>query len=407
MDSHGVYARNDVVVKIYEDDNTLCEVLPGDNVTRLKYDNPILFDLSMISSGVVTDRRNLINQQVVGCYGYVNPNCARQVSSMLGSTVFVSKRIDLSCLVSLKVTFCSLSLYHLLIGNTATGKCERIKVTKLAMQCVKNDPQKCPTMKQVVKYLGNLHAVQLHASNFAIDQALPVLIYNAKQQPDQYSGKGSSGQDHNLLQVFSYEELSMFTKGFDEENFIDDFQFGRVFRGRIEGSPVTVKVWEFQCWYKVEPGHNEGRLMDEIVLLQHAKLVSHPNLVKLIGYCYEGENLGVIYDLNPLDTVYNLVAKVRNISASHIMLDQDFNPKLFDFGTFSGGILPYRGHEKYPCVHGCNGYMEDLYYEMPGLEEDDVFAYGLVHLNLISKRFCSEVDIITNDMPLDFNPYGN
>ncbi|CAK7350013.1 unnamed protein product [Dovyalis caffra] len=289
---HGVYACND--------DNTLYhlhKVLPADNVTRLMIvfpgqrgsrlplelllywnipfllylipnvdaahimlnqdDNPILFDLSMITGGVVTDRRKLINQQVVGCYGYVDPNCARQ-----------GKWSDKCDVLSFGVLLLSL------ISKRVDSKGDDASDTPSVFEWAKSEyiqrkstmgsgtSLKRPTIKQVVRYLGNLHAVQLHASNFAIDQTLPVPSYNTK-----------------------------------------------VFRGRIEEWPVTVKVWELQCCYKVEPGHNEGRVRDEIVLLQHAKLVYHPNLVKLIGYCYEGEKLGVVYDLNPLDTVYNLVAK--------------------------------------------------------------------------------------------------
>lgn len=39
----------------------------------MQVDNPILFDYSMISGGILTDRRDLLNQHVDGCYGYQDP----------------------------------------------------------------------------------------------------------------------------------------------------------------------------------------------------------------------------------------------------------------------------------------------------------------------------------------------
>ncbi|KAM7503446.1 hypothetical protein LguiB_002350 [Lonicera macranthoides] len=127
-------------------------------------------------------------------------------------------------------------------------------------------------------------------------------------------------------------------------------------------------------------------------LHQHSKMRYHPNVVKLIGYCCESEEWHcVVYDLNPLDSLYNLVLKdsftwlqrikviigfaclldsirekdppnlpyrVHNIDAQHIMLDQDCNPKLFDFSSISGGIFPDKRSQ---FVTGTAGYLGLLY----------------------------------------------
>ncbi|KAM7503448.1 hypothetical protein LguiB_002352 [Lonicera macranthoides] len=111
----------------------------------------------------------------------------------------------------------------------------------------------------------------------------------------------------------------------------------------------------------------------------------------LIGYCCQSEEqLCVVYDLNPLDSLHNHVLKdnftwqqrikvimglaclldsirakdppnlpylVRNIDAQHIMLDQDCNPKLCDFSIISGGIFPdWRSF-----IMGACGYIGLLY----------------------------------------------
>ncbi|KDP24121.1 hypothetical protein JCGZ_25778 [Jatropha curcas] len=152
----------------------------------------------------------------------------------------------------------------------------------------------------------------------------------------------------------------MFTNGFSEGNLMWKFQFGKLFWGKINERKVIVKIWEYPEMYKVFEGDNEGRVRDEIELLQHPKLIGHPNLVKLVGYCYDEQQLGTVYDLDPLGSVYELAPKgcftwlhrikvayefacllkflhirnppyesclVRSIDAAHIMLDKEYTPE--------------------------------------------------------------------------------
>ncbi|KAL7256507.1 hypothetical protein ACSBR1_010439 [Camellia fascicularis] len=148
------------------------------------------------------------------------------------------------------------------------------------------------------------------------------------------------------LDVYTYEELESITKGFSTKNFIRDTQFGKVFRGKIQHGlgtqEVTIKIWE-DCvnWL--------------------------PNFVKLIGYCCENGQLGVVYQLQPLDTVENLLIQddfkwiaqikvalgfahtlevlhgrellLRNVDGNHIMVDKAFNPILSNFNMLVGGVF--------------------------------------------------------------------
>ncbi|KAJ4847874.1 hypothetical protein Tsubulata_011598, partial [Turnera subulata] len=159
--------------------------------------------------------------------------------------------------------------------------------------------------------------------------------------------KESLTDGHKAIQVFSYEDISALTEGFSEGNIIGDFEFGRVFRGKTAGKEVTVKIWKIPertyvtCEYERK--------------LWHPKFMSHPNVLKLVGYCFEGKQLAIVYDLKPLDTIHNLMVKdnftwlqrikvalgfavllnflhrpipqriqylVRNICAAHIISDQ-------------------------------------------------------------------------------------
>ncbi|KAH7861213.1 hypothetical protein Vadar_023177 [Vaccinium darrowii] len=58
---------------------------------------------------------------------------------------------------------------------------------------------------------------------------------------------------------------------------------------------------------KVENCSGEKFTGAEIKLLTDSVLCGHPNMVKLNGYCFENGQFGVVYDLEPLDTVHKLV----------------------------------------------------------------------------------------------------
>ncbi|KAG8386880.1 hypothetical protein BUALT_Bualt03G0194900 [Buddleja alternifolia] len=114
--------------------------------------------------------------------------------------------------------------------------------------------------------------------------------------------------------------------------------------------------------------------MREVVFLRNEELKCLPAAPKLLGYVCDGEHLGVVYLLKAISTVRTQLDKdefnwlrrikgglwfarlvkffhsptmpfgpflVHNIDATHILLDEDYIPKLFDFSWMTGGgIFP-------------------------------------------------------------------
>ncbi|XP_059629961.1 probable serine/threonine-protein kinase PBL21 [Cornus florida] len=187
----------------------------------------------------------------------------------------------------------------------------------------------------------------------------------------------------------SPEELKDLTDNFSEANLIGETQFGRVFRGKSQqGQDVTVKIWEEGGFFFVGKNENRSQLMAECTFLKEPSVNHHPNLAKLMRYCSEDSLLGVVYDLNTLDTVRHLILKdnfswlqrikvaigfarlleflhgqspeyiVRNINAAHIMLDQDYNPIVFDFGMLTGGVLGDKTSAPNSLLLGSSGYID-------------------------------------------------
>lgn len=57
---------------------------------------------------------------------------------------------------------------------------------------------------------------------------------------------------------------------------------------------------------------NGSVLREEVKFWTNPTLKGYPNLVKLIGYTWERDVQGIVYDLNPLDTLHNVIMKGIN-----------------------------------------------------------------------------------------------
>ncbi|KAK3012912.1 hypothetical protein RJ639_008326 [Escallonia herrerae] len=230
--------------------------------------------------------------------------------------------------------------------------------------------------------------------------------------------------DPKYITKLTYEGLKDCTDNFSDKNYIGRFQFGKVYHGKIRwGFPkphyVTVKIWECPKSDILISRANKMRMKDEIILLRHEKLINHPGMVPVVAYCSEGEHFAVVYDFKSLGTVYNFTRRddfswlqrikvalqiacvlkflhvrnpvyepflVRNIQASHILLDEEFSPKLYDFGMITGGIFPDRRDSNTQFVSEWNGSVKmSSYVPEKWTEKTDVFAFGVVLLNLLTK----------------------
>ncbi|KAK8941394.1 putative receptor-like protein kinase [Platanthera zijinensis] len=97
------------------------------------------------------------------------------------------------------------------------------------------------------------------------------------------------------LHVFTLTELRTATQGFSGGNFLGEGGFGPVYKGVIgervragmEAQPVAVKLLDLDG----AQGHREW--LAEVMFLGKLR---HPNLVRLIGYCYENEQRLLVYE---------------------------------------------------------------------------------------------------------------
>ncbi|KAL6511144.1 putative serine/threonine-protein kinase pbl16 [Orobanche gracilis] len=224
----------------------------------------------------------------------------------------------------------------------------------------------------------------------------------------------------NPLVAFTFDELKSMTQNFRQDYMLGGGGFGSVYKGHItedlrqgllQPISVAVKVHDGVNSYQ---GHREW--LAEVIFLGQ---LSHPNLVKLIGYCCEDEHRVLIYEYMARGSVENnLFSRVllplpwsirmkiaygaakglaflheaqkpviyRDFKTSNILLDQDYNAKLSDFGLAKDGPVGDESHVS-TRIMGTYGYAAPEYIMTGHLTPmSDVYSFGVVLLEILTGR---------------------
>lgn len=224
----------------------------------------------------------------------------------------------------------------------------------------------------------------------------------------------SNNQKGNVARSFTFKELALATQNFREANLLGEGGFGSVYKGRLEsGLVVAIKQLNLDGLQ----GHQE--FIVEVLMLS---LLHHKNLVNLIGYCTDGDQRLLVYEFMPMGSLENHLFDLepgkkplswstrlkiasgaahgleylhceanppviyRDLKSSNILLDNDFNPKLSDFGLAKLGPVGENTHVS-TRVMGTYGYCAPEYAMSGKLTlKSDIYSLGVVLLELITGR---------------------
>ncbi|KAJ6835493.1 putative serine/threonine-protein kinase PBL3 [Iris pallida] len=223
------------------------------------------------------------------------------------------------------------------------------------------------------------------------------------------------------LKAFTFSELKSASRNFRPDSLLGEGGFGGVFKGWIDehtfaasrpGSGMVVAI------KKLKPDGFQGH-KEWLTEVQYLGQLRHPNLVKLIGYCSDGDHRLLVYEYMPKGSLENHLFKrsaqplswairmkiavgaakgftflhdgesqviYRDVKTSNILLDSEFNAKLSDFGLAKAGPTGDNTHVSTQ-VMGTHGYAAPEYIATGHLSaKADVYSFGVVLLELLSGR---------------------
>ncbi|GMJ15932.1 hypothetical protein like AT4G27290 [Hibiscus trionum] len=230
-----------------------------------------------------------------------------------------------------------------------------------------------------------------------------------------YKWKRNQGKNKEKMEltIFDFATIANATNNFSSVNKLGQGGFGSVYKGVLkEGREIAVKRLSKDSGQGLDEFKNEVTL---IVKLQHR------NLVKLFGCCIKGYERMLIYEYLPNKSLDNFIFdKERNkfldwqrrfhiidgiargllylhhdsrlriihrdLKASNILLDNNMNPKISDFGLarmFGGD----QTEDKTRRVVGTYGYMSPEYaFHGRFSMKSDVFSFGVLILEIITGK---------------------
>ncbi|XP_062079023.1 rust resistance kinase Lr10-like [Humulus lupulus] len=230
-----------------------------------------------------------------------------------------------------------------------------------------------------------------------------------------YDGIEDFLQSHNNLMPirYSYRDIMKMTKGFKEK--LGEGGFGTVYKGQLCSGPfVAVKML----------GQSKSNGQDFINEVATIGRIHRVNVVRLIGFCVQGTRRALIYDFmsnGSLDK-YIFSRETTNVSLSftqifdislgiargieylhqgcdihilhfdikphNILLDENFIPKVSDFGLARSCTLD-NSLVSLTAARGTMGYIApELFYKNIGRvsSKSDVYSFGMLLMEMANQR---------------------
>ncbi|KAH6755939.1 Protein kinase superfamily protein [Perilla frutescens var. hirtella] len=221
--------------------------------------------------------------------------------------------------------------------------------------------------------------------------------------------------------VYSFADLKAATRNFRGDMVLGVGGFGTVYKGWVDektllpsrhgtGMLVAIKKLNQESTQGFDEWQAEVDFLGKI---------SHPNLVKLLGYCLEEKELLLVYEFMPKGSLENHLFRrnaateplswdirlkiaigaakglaflhtsekqviYRDFKASNILLDGSYNAKISDFGLAKLGPAGGNSHVT-TRIMGTHGYAAPEYIATGHLYvKSDVYGFGVVLLEMLT-----------------------
>ncbi|KAK4604691.1 hypothetical protein RGQ29_012954 [Quercus rubra] len=224
---------------------------------------------------------------------------------------------------------------------------------------------------------------------------------------------GDSDSNVPHLQVFSLADIEAATDKFSFENKLGEGGYGPVFKGVLpNGKEIAVKKLSKTSTQGFEEFKNE--------VMFTAKL-QHVNLVRVLGFCVERDEQILIYEYMPnksldcylfdpirqylldwkkridiiegitqgllyLQEYSRMIIIHRDLKASNILLDEEMEPKISDFGM-ARIFKKYEHEANTDRIVGTYSYVPPVYVQKGVYStKSDVYSFGVLLLQIVSGK---------------------
>ncbi|XVF71473.1 hypothetical protein PTKIN_Ptkin12aG0040300 [Pterospermum kingtungense] len=211
---------------------------------------------------------------------------------------------------------------------------------------------------------------------------------------------------------FRFRDLKKATNNFDDKHKLGQGGFGVVYRGLLQKENLEIAVKKFSR----DNIKGKDDFLAELTIINRLR---HKHLVRLLGWCHKNGMLLLVYDYMPNGSLdahifcepgkatlnwnlrYKIISGVasalhylhdeydqtvvhRDLKASNIMLDSNFNARLGDFGLARALENEKNSYAELEGVPGTMGYIApECFHTAKATRESDVYGFGAVLLEVV------------------------
>ncbi|GLT61327.1 hypothetical protein SLA2020_340460 [Shorea laevis] len=272
-----------------------------------------------------------------------------------------------------------------------------------------------PPNSTYIKCLGITGAIIFTRALLGISILLVIVAYKLRRRHlsvDDIIEEFLQKQNNFMPIRYTYSEIKKITGGFKDK--LGQGGYGSVFKGKLRsGHFVAIKLL----------GRSKSDGQDFINEVATMGRIHHANVMQLIGFCVEGSKQALVYDFMPNGSLDKVIFSrnsdtslgwekmfeiaiwvARGIEYSHrgcemqilhfdikphnILLDENFNPKVSDFGL----AKLYPANDSVVSLtagRGTLGYMapELFYKKIGGISyKADVYSFGMLLMEMVVGR---------------------
>lgn len=212
---------------------------------------------------------------------------------------------------------------------------------------------------------------------------------------------------------FPFKDLQKATNNFHEKHKLGEGGFGVVYKGLLTKENIQIAVKKFSR----DDIKGQDDFLSELTIINRLR---HKHLVRLLGWCHKNGMLLLVYDYMPNGSLdnhlfhelennvilewslrYKIISGVasalhylhneydqtvvhRDLKASNIMLDSEFNARLGDFGLARALENEKTSYAELEGVPGTMGYIApECLHTGKATRESDVYGFGAVVLEVV------------------------